>query len=1349
MDYLNDLKPVGNVAKQSNSNILRDLRNVEKTTTKNTSTNLSILREAIAEQESRGSGGYSAYNKTGDALGRYQIVPKWNFDKIGLKDTAADRKKFLNTPALQDQLFEKIIDDNVKRYGSTEKGVAAYYGGGLGAENYGTKDGDMQGKYLWDSEKNKWDTSKPTGYPSINEYVNSIMGKVNPKKVTTPNITPVDYKAEDYFNEEVAKTVKGLPGAVGDFIKGFFQSTTSFPVSIMNEVLGDYKYSSKESLLGKAQRFVFGEREDEAIGGVYKESAQERGLAKDLKLPEEVGTVAFVGIGALDYVSGGGASKVVKDIVKATKASDALKIAKEIGVTGDAVKPFVKAAINVKTEKEAKELLKITETFQKKVVTTTAKKGEELLQSSSKLITTTKTEPIIDIASKYEKSVPMELKPLYDEAARASTSSDFIDSNIQAVKTLGFSDAEAKNILRDMYRLKQVEKADVATFGKDIAKPSRIAKFEKRVGVTPTSKSVVVKDSIALKKQLKELESATRVAKKVGVAEGIAKEGARGAAKMEKAKGVISGLRASRDAAREMQKSVTKFMNKHLPKSLRGGHVVAIKNATTPNSYKKAMNRLITAAREYNALKQASKVLATKRSKLSFINRAAKLSPAAMREVKIAIGLVDKNGNLKNIKFATDEQLNMAIDMMKQRYEFVKSEGLLKFKPSDKMIEAGQLDYSAYAAAHKEGKKINIVKKISDAYKSIGKSINDFIRPVTSSVAKIDESVKVALKRLDFQEGLTVRASAKVIKPFAEKFNKLNIDTKGAFKGAVVNGDFKTAGDIMKANGMEAEWKQVNKWLEEMFDRAKRAGLDIEKRDNYFPRVVKDKIALADFLESSGVIDKWIKAKEAKLGRKLTPTERADIINKGMRGFGNSGNAIYLPKTRIEKERVIDIIEPEMLKFYDDPIESLAKYNETLNRTIAVNNFFGKGGVKLLDDGNINWQETIGGLLSSKKLTAEKQKELQSLLSARFNYMPTIGIARSAKNIVYGTQMNSLLSAITQLSDIVSSIYANGAMDTVRGIMAKNKIKLEDVGLDKISAELESGGLSNRLIDLQFRINGISAMDRLGKEVFLNAAAQKYVRDAKIFLKTGKENTSIKELRGILGSGTDDYIKKLASGGVDGMKNSEDGLFVLYNKLSRLQPVSLSEMPKAYLEHPNLRFFYALKTWTLKTVDFIREESIEKIIKGETKVEKAKGVMSLFALVTMYTAAGMGTDQIKNMLQGKQDNVPDMAMNNLLKIFSFNQYMLDSFVAKGPVGALTAAYIPGASSLDDVAKDVVQANKDMESGVGADWTDYRTVKYVPIIGRLMYSKMGKGSEEKKGSTSRSRSNRRGEGKAFR
>ncbi len=129
------------------------------------------VRNAIFSQESGGN--YNAVNKDSGALGKYQIMPKYWFSAVGLNpNSEQDKQKFLQSPQLQDTLFNYILNTNSQKYsGDLQKVIAAYYGGDLAARNIGTAQGDIQGAI--------GANGKPTGYPSVNQYVAQVMNRLN------------------------------------------------------------------------------------------------------------------------------------------------------------------------------------------------------------------------------------------------------------------------------------------------------------------------------------------------------------------------------------------------------------------------------------------------------------------------------------------------------------------------------------------------------------------------------------------------------------------------------------------------------------------------------------------------------------------------------------------------------------------------------------------------------------------------------------------------------------------------------------------------------------------------------------------------------------------------------------------------------------------------------------------------------------------------------------------------------------------------------------------------------------------------------------------------------------------
>lgn len=141
---------------------------------------LTPFQKSIVQQESGGTGDYNAVGKVythrntkaparmdlGEiALGKYQVVPKFWFEKIGLDPLSQeDRDKFLASPGLQDLAHQYVIEDGEKRYpGDYEKQAAAYYGGAGGVSVLGTPEGDVP---------------QSNGAPSVNQYTREVTGRL-------------------------------------------------------------------------------------------------------------------------------------------------------------------------------------------------------------------------------------------------------------------------------------------------------------------------------------------------------------------------------------------------------------------------------------------------------------------------------------------------------------------------------------------------------------------------------------------------------------------------------------------------------------------------------------------------------------------------------------------------------------------------------------------------------------------------------------------------------------------------------------------------------------------------------------------------------------------------------------------------------------------------------------------------------------------------------------------------------------------------------------------------------------------------------------------------------------------
>ena len=125
------------------------------------------FKKSIIQQESGGS--YSAVGiptEHGVALGKYQIIPKFWFSKIGLNpNSKADRQRFLKSKELQDRAFSLVIADLGRKYNNNPtKMAAAYYGGAGAVKKLGTRAANVR--------------QQGGRAPSINEYVRSVLSRL-------------------------------------------------------------------------------------------------------------------------------------------------------------------------------------------------------------------------------------------------------------------------------------------------------------------------------------------------------------------------------------------------------------------------------------------------------------------------------------------------------------------------------------------------------------------------------------------------------------------------------------------------------------------------------------------------------------------------------------------------------------------------------------------------------------------------------------------------------------------------------------------------------------------------------------------------------------------------------------------------------------------------------------------------------------------------------------------------------------------------------------------------------------------------------------------------------------------
>jgi hypothetical protein len=535
---------------------------------------------------------------------------------------------------------------------------------------------------------------------------------------------------------------------------------------------------------------------------------------------------------------------------------------------------------------------------------------------------------------------------------------------------------------------------------------------------------------------------------------------------------------------------------------------------------------------------------------------------------------------------------------------------------------------------------------------------------------------------------------------------------------------------MLEKHNMKNEFQSVRKLLNYLYTSGREAGMDVSYMEQYFPRLVTDLAGLQDSWKGQ-IYDSEIEreldiyAKKKFNGRDLDPLERQVFLenlarNKILRGRTGS---IQPAGT---KERTIPIIDPDRRKSYYAPAEqALDTYVSSMISSINQMKLIGTARVE-------NGQRVKAGIIGQMMdadlqrgtLSREAINIIQDAVDARFGMNgQQSGFIRGAKNAGYIATMGNIGSAITQLGDFYFSAVQNGLVNTVQSALTSKELSREDIlGVKNlITIEAADGAKTlQKSVDFVFKYSGISALDGFAKDTNINAA----LRDMRKKVR-GKPNSReyqklMKELSGYQGRQSAQTIADLRNN-----VKSDLVLEAIYNRLSNVAPISISEMPAAYARNPNGRILYSLKSYTIKQFDFIRQESFSKM---GSKKTFAEGFTNLLRIATLAMAANGSADVLKAILFNREIDEEDLVWNNILRMFGITKYTTTKARKEGIGTALVNTILPPQIGiLNDFTKDIDTSIKNGQF----DIDEMRSVKYLPFVGKLYYWREGKGKEVEK------------------
>ena len=384
---------------------------------------------------------------------------------------------------------------------------------------------------------------------------------------------------------------------------------------------------------------------------------------------------------------------------------------------------------------------------------------------------------------------------------------------------------------------------------------------------------------------------------------------------------------------------------------------------------------------------------------------------------------------------------------------------------------------------------------------------------------------------------------------------------------------------------------------------------------------------------------------------------------------------------------------------------------------------------KEVEEGSASFQQLREALKQegANEGVIQTADELARSLIVRGTQGPSGFISNIRKAAYMGTIGNPY-SALLNFGDVGNTVVNFGADNTAAGVvnyLKKNSlsVNVEDVGLaNQATGEFLREGSTkwnrrfNKLSDATFKASGFRAADIAGKTVTLNAAVQRGKQLA-------SDGTLAKEY-GWLFNGAE--LSKLRKDLLQGNKTDRVREFAAA-ELAKLQPSDLAQMPKWYLDNPNGRILYMLRTFGLKQLQQVNRlvlETWKEGVKRNDNKLKAEAVKNAAAYLVIVGGGNTVLNELRQPIKGKReafelDEMQDYFVDYMLGLTSVNTlstYNLEK-ASEGNAKDLIMSFFPAPLGMaEDFAADAIQlvaGEKDLDElffeGDAVQWLPFMRV----------------------------------------
>lgn len=425
------------------------------------------------------------------------------------------------------------------------------------------------------------------------------------------------------------------------------------------------------------------------------------------------------------------------------------------------------------------------------------------------------------------------------------------------------------------------------------------------------------------------------------------------------------------------------------------------------------------------------------------------------------------------------------------------------------------------------------------------------------------------------------------------------------------------------------------------------------------------------------------------------------VLNNVVRGF--TGRRIWLSKPSGAKERSLFAFDEKINRYYYNSREAMVIRIMESNEAVAAREFFGKETKQLMqlranrsrlltrlskattrqgrrigDEGTkghlsnarIRLEEvskqieelekrdlssSIGGmvhdLLMAGKIRVEDEYKMQRAMEAYFQPARASATMQFAKSLAYTTHIGNFLSAMVNLQDYSSVLYRSprhALPATLRAVIPglKNKYTQEELGLTSIDYDMDMYGAIQSMV---FRGAGWKLLDEGMKNIYGDATLSGLQSQSRNPKNLKKGTDFMEKIEAVFGSNTEGIIKDLQSG-----KKTERTKKLVFNTMADRHPVVRSAMTEAYLRANWGRYFYTLRNFGLRDLQWHIDEAFRGF--GE---HPARSVRKLLWLAFTFTLARAGIEMLRDLLRGRKVKPTETVIDVWLNLLFLSRYNID------------------------------------------------------------------------------------------